>query len=423
MGFENNYTGFRSGGQYLDTQSPSGDILGHLALSGLAGVAGNLAGNYINYRFNRELQENQLENQIELQNRAFQHNQTAVSQQAQLQAIGMRNAGLSAAPVQGSGAPSLQGGAAAGGTSTMSNVFSGIADLIAAIKAPTEIEKAVAETELAKSGAEKQTAEAEQLIPAQVSHLLQGAEEAAQRVRAAKNANEMFEAHRDFVREFSPSIFDGYRGMLKQAGVYDNLPYRTRQTIDSLADGEVDIGPGELEGLNSIINSQANLSTRDRELFQNLVDTVTAMIQSTNKATMDALAKLPLNQQNLMRSQVAEYYAMAGQAKTQADLNKLNKWLEEHTSDQWLIEHGMSDEIERKKYTEVLNNVLKFTDPSTYTGVLGAAVGGKMIGSGMRPQGPVAPHRTSEGGNAMTIQEYMRQQRNIGDPSRLKNFW
>lgn len=383
MAFENNYTGFRSGG-YVDTQSASGDILGNLALGGLAGVAGNLAGNYINYRFNRELQENQMENQIELQNRAFKHNQLAVQQQARLQALGKQQAGLSAADVSGQGAPSLQAGAAAGGTSVMSNVFSGIADLIAAIKAPTEIEKAVAETELAKSGAEKQTAEAEQLIPAQVSHLLQGADEVAQRVRAAKNANEMFEAHRDFVKSMGPSIFDGYRGMLKQAGVYEKLPFRTRQTIDSLADGEVDLGPGEIEGLNSIVNSQANLSTRDKELFQNLVDTVTAMNQSTNKAVMDAYTRLPLNQQNLMRSQIAEYYAMAGQAKTQADLNKLNKWLEEHTSDQWLIEHGMSDEVERKKYTEVLNNLMKFTDPSTYTGVLGGAIGGSMIGRGIR---------------------------------------
>lgn len=383
MAFENNYTGFRSGG-YVDTQSPTGDILGNLALGGLAGVAGNLAGNYINYRFNRELQENQMDNQIELQNRAFKHNQTAVQQQARLQALGKQQAGLSAADVSGQGAPSLQSGAAAGGTSAMSNVFSGIADLIAAIKAPTEIEKAVAETELAKSGAEKQTAETEQLIPAQVSHLLQGADDVAQRVRAAKNANEMFEAHRDFVKSVGPSIFDGYRGMLKQAGVYEKLPIRTRQTIDSLADGEIDLGPGEIEGLNSIVNSQANLSTRDKELFRNLVDTVTSMNQATNKATMDALSKLPLNQQNLMRSQVAEYYAMAGQAKSQADLNKLNKWLEEHTSDQWLIENGMSDEIERKKYTEVFNNLMKFSDPTTYTGVLGGAIGGSMIGRSLR---------------------------------------
>lgn len=384
MAFEDNVTGFRSGGHYVDTQSSAGDILGTLAGNAAIGFAGNVLGNQVNYQYNRQLQDAQMRNQIELQNRAFKHNQTAVSQQAQLQAIGMRNAGLSSAPVQGSGAPSLQSGAAAGGTSTMSNVFSGIADLIQAIKAPTEIEKAVAETELAKSGAEKQTAEAEQLIPAQVSHLLQGADEAAQRVRAAKNANEMFEAQRDFVKSVGPSIFDGYRGMLKSARVYDKLPYRTRQTIDSLADGEIDLGPGEIQGLNDIINSQANLSERDRQLFENLIGTVTAMRQATDQKTMDAYAKLPVNQQNLMRSQVAEYYAMAGQAKTQADLNKLNKWLEEHSSDLWLIENGMFDEIERKKYTEVLNNVLKFSDPQTYSGIIGGAVGGSMIGRGIR---------------------------------------
>lgn len=382
--FNNNYVGnMNGGGVYLDTREPADDALMNLAASfggGVPAVVGNIAGNAVNYGFNSMLQDKQMRNQLELQRRAVRANADAVRNQARLQVEGMKAAGLNPAQVNGSGAPSVQSGAAAGATSSMTNVFSGLAELVTALKAPTEIEKMQAETALGQVEVEKTQAETEDLIPAQVSNLLSGAEETAQRVRAAKNANEMFEANRDFVRSVGPSIFDGYRGMLKQAGVYEKLPIRSRQTIDSLADGEIDIGPGEIQGLNDIVNSQANLSQRDRQLFENLIATMTAMKQATDKATMDAFAKLPVNQQNLMRAQVAEYYAMAGQAKTQADLNKLNEWLQSHGSDQWLIEHGMTDEIERKKYSEVLNNLLELTKPSTYTGIIPAAI----IGRGLR---------------------------------------
>lgn len=113
---------------------------------------------------------------------------------------------------------------------------------------------------------------------------------------------------------------------------------------------------------------------------------MTAYYQITDDKIMGAIAALPLNQQNLMKSEIAEYYALAAQAKSQADLNRLNKWLDEHTSDQWLIEHGMSEEIERNKYIDLLNQVLHF--PSAVANsvpyALGGTLAGKAASSGFR---------------------------------------
>ena len=110
----------------LSAGAPGGDALGSLAGelgAGFAAPLGNLAGNAANAYYNSALQNQQFENQMRLQDRAYYYNQNAVQQQARLQALGMQQAGLSPSGVAGTGAPSLQAGAAAGATSTMSNIF------------------------------------------------------------------------------------------------------------------------------------------------------------------------------------------------------------------------------------------------------------------------------------------------------------
>lgn len=314
-----------------------------------AGLGGNLAGGAINTGMNAILQQRQFDEQEKLQRNAMKMNENAVFMQPQLQAMGMQNAGLNPAGVTGTGAPTIQSGAAAGSTSSMANIFTGIAEIIAAAKAPSEIAKTEAE-------AIKTTVEAA-TIPIHAEQMKAAIAKLTAETQNLTNINEVFEARNNFLSDYSQSIFTGYRDVLKGTGQFEKLSQRTKDTINKLADGEIELDIGQLEALDSIINSQKNLSAADAETLHSMMDAIITNRQMNTKSTMDAIADMPRWQQNLMKSEITEYYAMANKAKTEADWNKTREWLDQHTSDQWLIEHGMSNEIERKKYGELFNRV------------------------------------------------------------------
>lgn len=391
---------------YSDLGTTLGGTFGNIfgPLGGIAGAAaGNLIGQGVNYIANKNLQENQLNNQKELQNRAFSLNQQAVLNQAEAEKIGMQNAGLNPAAVNGQGAPSLQAGAAAGANSTMSNIFGGLAELINAIKAPTEIEKMQAEKALTEAGTEKtysesdllheqkynimlnsdliKPAEAEQLHQLAQKHIAE-ASNLTTNADYTNNLSRILENQDNFIQKYSASIYSTYRDQLKSTKQWDSLSKNTRDTIDKLASGEIDIGMGELEGLNKIINSSTNLLDADKNQLEDMLHSIITRRQINNKTVLKDFEELPINQRKLMASEITNFYAQAKQAKTSADKINTDKWITEHTNDEWLIEHGLTDEIERRKYKDVFNNLLKLTDPSTYSNVIGSGLIGRGLSRG-----------------------------------------
>lgn len=357
-----------------------------LAAAG-AGAAGNIAGSAYNQHLNLEMMNQQMKNEKELQQNAYNLNQQAQSKQASIMVHGMENAGLNPAMANGAGAPSLQAGAAAGGNTTLANIFTGVADLINAAKAPTEIEKATAERELAEAEAGKSREETKTIQPT-IENIKQQTSKLAEDTKSAKNMNDVFKAKQEFIRDVGAGIFDGYRANLQAAGQWEQLPYKTKDTIDALAEGYIDLDIGSLEALDHIIDTQGKLSERDAKALHNMLDSIITMRQIGNDKVMKSYEMLPRNQQVLMLAQTKEYMEMAKQAKTQADLNKLEKWLKEHTSDEFLIEHGMKEELQRRKWKEIFNRTLNLPF-NMLEGGTPAAVGGAILKGGaqkIKPQ-------------------------------------
>lgn len=240
----------------LSAGAPGGDALGSLAGelgAGFAAPLGNLAGNAANAYYNSALQNQQFENQMKLQDRAYYYNQNAVQDQARLQALGMQQAGLSPSGVAGTGAPSLQAGAAAGATSTMSNIFAGLSELVMALKAPTEIEKMVSETGLNE----------------------------VQRSKTQQDVDQVRD-YNDFIAKQGPSIFEKQKQALEQAVVreytdddgvthteslWDFLSDETRSTYQKLIDGEIPFTVGRFKALMDDVEAQAKLAeANDRQV-------------------------------------------------------------------------------------------------------------------------------------------------------------
>lgn len=401
---------------YSDAGQAAGGTFGTIFGGPLGGAIGSMAGNLIgqgvNYMANKSLQENQFENQTELQRRAADINTEAVKNQAMLEKVGMQQAGLNPAGVNGQGAPSLQAGAAAGANSTMGNIFGGLAEMIAAIKAPTEIEKMQAEKALTEGQTEKTAAEtdltheqkynlmldSDLVKPEQARELFERAnkhiQDAQNALAQADNTNaitDIINAQNDFIKQYSSSIYSSYMDNLKSTKQWDKLPPRTRETIEKLASGEIEMGTGELQGLKEIINTQTGLLERDRDGLNAMLDTIVTRKQIDTKNIINALRDFPVNQRKLMMSQISDYYAQARKAGADASRTGTLEWLDKHTSDDWLIQHGLTEEVERKKYKEVLNNLLKLTDPNTYTSIIGGGLIGHGLGKINKPLGPTKP--------------------------------
>lgn len=251
-GFDSNITNYAHTGAALQVNAPGGDALSSLAQELGAGF-GNIAGNGVNYLFNSALQNQQFKNQQALQKSAFRMNQKAVQQQARLQAIGMQQAGMSPAGVNGVGAPSLQSGAAAGATSGMSNIFSGLAEIIAAAKLPSDLSKVDSEVLLNKANAGKAGEEAEQI----------------------QHANADWISYNDFMKKHGPQIFAKEKEALENAVVrewtdddgvrhtetlWDFLPQETQSTYQKIIDGEIPITSGNFKAISDDVEMQAKLT-------------------------------------------------------------------------------------------------------------------------------------------------------------------
>lgn len=285
--------------------------------TGFTSMAGNLFGGILNYEMNKSFQERQFREQEKMQERAFQMNEQAVRNQAENMKLGLENAGLNPAIANGQGAPSVAAGTAASGSSQLSQIFSGLAELIAETKAPTEIEKTIAETgligkqeqkteaETGLIGKQGQKTEAEtQEIFKNITKIKADAEKAIAETKNITNINTMFESEQKFLKEHSAGIFSGYIGQLKATDVWKNLPNKTKDTLESIAEGEMEIDTGAMNALTKIIDTQGNLSERDKQILQNTKQMIVDYKQITDKKVMEALKNMPIKDQEKLTQEV-----------------------------------------------------------------------------------------------------------------------
>lgn len=438
MAFESNAYAHSNVGFNADASPLSGDILSGLAVSAGGNVAGALANGGLNYL----LQENQFEHQKQLQDRAARRNAQAVAEQAQLQKLGMENAGLSPAPVQGTGAPSLQAGAAAGASSQMANIFSGLAELVQAIKAPTEIEKSVAESRLAGAEATKIGTDIEQ-----------------------------YRDYNDFMQKHGPSMFEEKKAALEQAivrewtdddgvkhteSLWDFLDDKTRSTWQKIIDGEIPFTVGRFKAMMDDVEAQVKFAEaddrqvtsmahlgilleklQDPKALQALLDKEKNEVRQLEQGIKESKSRAYANWQQgklagaeatrteretpdkdqseeLLKARVELMQTQVAEKIQQMDQKALSDW-------KYLYDQGRYADCARAIFGNASQEAVEVVKAVGPWAVAGRAA--QLLKMGSKPQTPVAPHSTKEGGNAMSIQEFMRQSGPINDPSKLKDFW
>lgn len=359
-------------------QSIFGQTPGQVGL----GAAGTFAGGALNYFFNSKLQDKQFAEQEKLQKSAAKLNAQAVRDQAQLQAQGMANAGLNPASVNGAGAPSVQAGAAAGANTQLASIFQGVAEIVAASKAPSEVTRNISEAGKADAEAGKATQEAAEsatrtvtLIPAQVDKLKADAAKVAEDARTAKNFNDAWEGEDKMLRQQTKTVFASVREQMQNSKRWDKLPQDVRIALDNLAEGNVSVGKGEYEAIMKELKLRGEFSDADLKLMDNALKYYVSYNQLHDKDVRKSLVQLPKNQQDELLANIkhlqalrAEIYsgkiplekAQAALAGMQTKLVEVERKIKELNDPLYLADEGRERELSNYTTREALQNVYDF---------------------------------------------------------------
>lgn len=343
-----------------------------------AAVGGQILGSALNYHFNKDLQSRQFAEQEKLQQRAVEANEAAVRNQAPLLVTGMQQAGLNPAGVTGTGAPSVSPGAAAGASSQLGSVFDGLAQLVAAIKQPSETEKVYAETGLVQANTERAEAETVKVhqevqivTPKVLTKMDKEIGKLSQDIRSAKNANDMFDSQRKFLGEHSKAVFAGFVQKLQDQGLYDSLSSDTKDTLTKLANGEISIDQGAYDALIKTIDAQIKISDADRKLIDNAFANNLTARKFMDPEVMNALTKFPSDTRyelytriNKMNKEIEGIAQDIKTSRTQAALNKaleklhsFNRESAELNDVKWLAKQGRNEDVDVRTTEQSLNNL------------------------------------------------------------------
>lgn len=368
---------------FQDAGTVGGGIAGSYygPVGSMAGAAaGNLVGKGIDYMTSEKQADNQLERQKELQNQANQMNEENVRRQAVAQVTGMQQAGMNPANTTFTGAPTVQSGSAAmGNAGTMGNIFDGLAQVIQAIKAPTEIEHASAQIAKEQAETSKTRKETDIILPKQAENIEKATGKLAAETKNEQNLNLQFEQMNEFVTDTAKGVFDSYRAQLKATGQWEELPLKTRITIEELADGNLEMNAGALEGLNRVIASTGNISATDKQIIENTKNMIIDIQQMKDKKIMDAFKNLPEKQYRKISKEISLITKQISLVETEDQAKAIEARIRNLENPYLMLDLGQEKEL--KNYVKI--EAAKET-ADLLKGILNAKVNAKKQKKGSR---------------------------------------
>lgn len=342
-------------------------------MSVLAGLAFGAGAQFVNNVLASHAADESYAKQKALMDKQNEMNRANVYGQTQLQAQGARMAGFNPAMFMN------------GGTSPAPTVSQGNADMaqtfpldVSDMLALAQIDKTQAETEnvrtdtnVKKNQVSNVAADTDLKI-AQKLYQDASTEVQNQKAKEISNLNEQYADRNNMLKTTGPAMMDKWRVSLQEKGLWDKVLPKTRETIDSIANGELDLSVGGLAALSDIIKAQTDMSDADRKFFENGLRSAVVYGQLSDSSVLNAMSKMPFYEAELkrvgkdkiladidkVRSEIGRILADTSKIKTETDYQKMvNKAFESGDLD-YLKSQGEYGKWFEKYAEQLLQNLL-----------------------------------------------------------------
>lgn len=291
----------------------------------LASLAFGAGSSLINNALASHAADESYSRQNALMNKQNEMNRANVYGNTMLQAQGARMAGFNPAMF-------MQGGTQAAptvsqGNADMQQTFPlDVSDFLALAqleKTKAETENVNADTNVKKNQAPNVAADTDLKV---AQKLYQDASTEVQKQKAEEiaNINEQYADRNNMVKTTGPAMMDKWRASLQEKGLWDKVLPKTRETIDAIANGELDLSVGGLVALADIIKTQTDMSDADRKFVENGLRSAVVYGQLSNQEVIDAMSKQPFYESELKR---------VGIDKINADIDKVRTEIMKIVSD------------------------------------------------------------------------------------------
>lgn len=291
----------------------------------LASLAFGAGSSLINNALASHAADESYSKQKALMDKQNEMNRANVYGNTQLQAQGARMAGFNPAMFMNGGtqaAPTVSQGNA-----DMQQTFPlNVSDFLALAqleKTKADTENVKADTNVKKNQVPNVAADTD-LKVAQKLYQDASTEVQNQKAQEISNINEQYADRNNMVKTTGPAMMDKWRASLQEKGLWDKLLPKTRETIDSIANGELDLSVGGLAALTDIIKSQTDMSDADRKFVENGLRSAVVYGQLSNQEVIDAMSKQPFYESELKR---------VGIDKINADIDKVRTEIMKIVSD------------------------------------------------------------------------------------------
>lgn len=284
-------------------------------LPALAGLAAGIGVQMLNNYYADKAADKSLHGQRVLMRKQNEMNRQNLFDNARIQAQGARMAGFNPAMFMN------------GGISPAPTVSQGNADM--AQRFPMDVDSMLSFAQLLKTEAETENVKADTNVKnnqapnvaadtnLKISQKLYqdaSTEVQNQKAKEISNINEQYADRNNMVKTAGPAMMDKWRSSLKEKGLWDKVLPKTRETIDSIANGELDLSVGGLAALFDIIKAQTDMSDADRKFIENGLRSAVVYGQLSDSAVLNAMSKQPFYESELKR---------VGIDKINADIDKV----------------------------------------------------------------------------------------------------